>query len=701
MNKEQPQKSMKLSRPAIVAFLIALFASGSAYSQTEQRAASIDDLVGWIQIPLFGISPNGDRVAYLTMQALPRENLYELTLNLIPEKGVATPLVLARYRLPATETLEPGTGVIFARTGQFAWAPDSGELVYTVHVGRHMELRSRILRTGAERTLVSDADRIELGKSDKTLDFTTTTNEIPKAAAPVPPDDAILVKDTYRFYGPLGNPKAHGKSVVQHWSYTWEAATAVMSAQDAPNYLNMPYEYPAGLPVVNQTSEESRSTGEAVISPDGKAAAMYETQGPDSQGRRSGQIVLRWQGVKDAPLKTLVPSISPRPFYTILGWSRDNRLIYYFGFDSESSFVNAVDIDGRIKTIYRDDSLLYMFPRSVAVDREMTTVILLRSTHLIPDELVAIDLSTGVLRTLTRLNVGLEAKAKPVIRLIPVESEYKGDAYGWLYLPLDYRPGKRYPLVITQYSANLGFFGQSVGDEVPIQTMVGHGIAILSMHSSEFNIGSRTGNFQLEINRVAKPLAAMEWAIRKLTDDGIIDPNRVGLTGLSYGAEIAMYAYWKSKAFKALSSAGGAWEPTGSLMGGPFRLKNLRTRGLPSSGDSRWKELSVGLNARADLPPLLWQLGDGETSFSVETWTRLRDAGAQVEWWQYPDEGHVKRGPANKWWVYQRNLDWFRFWLKDEEDPDPAKLEQYARWRQMREKLQAAKREEQKTVQTK
>jgi len=33
------------------------------------------------------------------------------------------------------------------------------------------------------------------------------------------------------------------------------------------------------------------------------------------------------------------------------------------------------------------------------------------------------------------------------------------------------------------------------------------------------------------------------------------------------------------------------------------------------------------------------------------------------------------------------SVDWFRFWLQDYEDPDPAKAEQYARWRELR-KLQ-------------
>jgi hypothetical protein len=33
-------------------------------------------------------------------------------------------------------------------------------------------------------------------------------------------------------------------------------------------------------------------------------------------------------------------------------------------------------------------------------------------------------------------------------------------------------------------------------------------------------------------------------------------------------------------------------------------------------------------------------------------------------------------------------VDWFCFWLKGEEDPDPDKAEQYKRWRELR-KLQS------------
>jgi Prolyl oligopeptidase family len=170
----------------------------------------------------------------------------------------------------------------------------------------------------------------------------------------------------------------------------------------------------------------------------------------------------------------------------------------------------------------------------------------------------------------------------------------------------------------------------------------------------------------------------------------------MGLTGLSYGAEIAMYAEWNSKAFRAVSAASGSWEPMNYVLGGLHFAEFLDSRGFAAPGETSfalWKELSLGLNARPDLPPLLLQSSDGEEYFGTpETWFRLRRAGAAVEWYEYPDEGHVKRSPSTKWWVYERNLEWFLFWLKDEELSNASRLDQYVRWREMRERTRSLRR---------
>ena len=169
-----------------------------------------------------------------------------------------------------------------------------------------------------------------------------------------------------------------------------------------------------------------------------------------------------------------MPAMRPRLLeYTILGWSADSKQIYYLSLGPRSSSVNAVDTEGHITNIYRDESALIVFPRSVAVSRDMKTAVFVRSTNLVPAELVAVDLKTGTLTTLARPNAVFDAKAAPSIRFIPVETD--ADAFGRLYLPPDYQPGKRYPLVITQYYSYPGFVA-SVGDEVPVE-------ALLSRHS--------------------------------------------------------------------------------------------------------------------------------------------------------------------------------------------------------------------------
>jgi hypothetical protein len=48
-----------------------------------------------------------------------------------------------------------------------------------------------------------------------------------------------------------------------------------------------------------------------------------------------------------------------------------------------------------------------------------------------------------------------------------------------------------------------------------------------------------------------------------------------------------------------------------------------------------------------------------------------------------PGSTHVPEKPWERRTSQQGAVDWFCFWLKSEEDPDPAKAEQYNRWRKL------------------
>src|SRR5260370_29093434 len=145
------------------------------------------------------------------------------------------------------------------------------------------------------------------------------------------------------------------------------------------------------------------------------------------------------------------------------------------------------------------------------IDRRV--LVLVRTTNVVPDELVKIDLRTGDMTVLSSPNDNFRTKALPIIRFMSIEC-CNADFYGRLYLPSNYQEGMKYPLVFTNYISGPGF-DASVGDEVPILALTAHGIAVFAMNSSEANSVSTTGDFRFEIGRVEKPLPAMACVYRK------------------------------------------------------------------------------------------------------------------------------------------------------------------------------------------
>ncbi|HVH86931.1 MAG TPA: prolyl oligopeptidase family serine peptidase, partial [Terriglobales bacterium] len=498
------------------------------------------------------------------------------------------------------------------------------------------------------------------------------------------------------------NPKPAGKYQVEHGIYSWGSRAAAMTRSEEPSYIGFRGELRLGDPMPHAERTNSGVPRSVIrgkfLAPNGNLIVALENEGSDLPHaplpRRTSKLVLGSAMDQKGQGRVLVAPTRASVLYTILGWSADSREVYYSSLGAESSSVNAVDIAGHTRQIHREEAGLF-FPNAASeISRDGGVVVAVRNTNVNPDELVKIDLKTGELTALFSPNEAFIKKSLPTVRFMRIEC-CDAEFYGRLYLPNDYETGRKYPLVFTNYLSSPGFYA-SVGDEVPIPVLTAHGIAVFAMSSRDSNVTSLKGDFGSEIERVARPLRAMEWVRHKLSDEGIIDPERCGLTGLSYGAEIAMYAEWNSKVFRAVSAASGSWEPMNYVLGGLRFAESLDSRGFAVSSEAsfaQWKELSLGINARPDLPPLLLQSSDGEQHFGTpETWFRLRRAGAAVEWYEYPDEGHVKRSPSTKWWVYERNLEWFRFWLKDEEMSSESRPEQYVRWREMRERTRSLRR---------
>ena len=268
--------------------------------------------------------------------------------------------------------------------------------------------------------------------------------------------------------------------------------------------------------------------------------------------------------------------------------------------------------------------------------------------------------------------------------------------FAQLVKPLNYQSGKRYPTILTTYRSGDWFLRGASGDESPIQVYAAHGFAVLS-----FDMGPdqytriRQGNFEDFLQYEGSPIASMEMAIQKGAELGIVDPANVGVTGYSRGTEQVAYAITHTDLFRAASGAAGDNGPYFYYMASSTSKNYFRRWGLGGwpEGElrSKWEVTAADLNAQHIHVPVLNNDADSEFIGDLSLYTSLKELGKPVELFIYPDELHHMNQPKHRYEIYERNVDWFRFWLKSEESSDPEKKPQNERWLHLRELQEKAK----------
>ncbi|WP_375208126.1 Atxe2 family lasso peptide isopeptidase [Hyphococcus sp.] len=304
-----------------------------------------------------------------------------------------------------------------------------------------------------------------------------------------------------------------------------------------------------------------------------------------------------------------------------------------------------------------------------------------------PPRLERIDLETGARRVMFHPNEALARASGPPAELLTWRSA-EGIAFSGRFLPAaGLAPDARAPLFITYYLC-AGYLRGGMGDEWPLAALAAAGVSVLCIHKP-------SGESVLATEDYRSALSGIEAAIDILAARNI-DRTRVGMGGFSFGAEIIAWTAMNSD----LLAAGSLASPTLSesyfwrraLIGEPFET-SLRTRwelGAPHETPAQWRKIGLQHNLDRVRLPLLMQFPEEEYLASIDYFAPLMRRKAPVEMHVFPHEPHYKFLPRHKRAVYERNLDWFRFWLQDYVDPAPDKADQYRRWKALR-KLQAAR----------
>lgn len=319
-----------------------------------------------------------------------------------------------------------------------------------------------------------------------------------------------------------------------------------------------------------------------------------------------------------------------------------------------------------------------------------------------PRRLVRVDLRTGQIGTILDLNPEFAGIRLGTVQRLTWTNAFGISNFGDLVLPPDAKPGQRFPLVVVQYETR-GFLRGGTDDEYPIFLFAAHNIAVLSFQHPDSVVPRGGARDWTEVNRLnyldwtnrRNIQSSVEAGIRAVDATGQVDTSRIGITGLSEGASMVQWAILNSNLFTAAASSSCCEDLVTTVsLSGPAGAEALYSIGYPhltDSDQSFWRPYSLMLNAARMNTPLLLQSADNEYLNGSESVTALQELGKPVELYVFPDEFHVKWQPIHRRAVYQRNLDWFDFWLRGVEDSNPAKRDQYERWRRFRSVPQSAR----------
>jgi len=247
---------------------------------------------------------------------------------------------------------------------------------------------------------------------------------------------------------------------------------------------------------------------------------------------------------------------------------------------------------------------------------------------------------------------------------------------GYLYKPLGYTPGKKYPTILRPHGGPVWAYYAEF-DHLP-QLLAANGYAVLFP-----NPRGSTGYGE----DYAKAIFA-DWGNKDFQDDmamvdyaiaqGIADPDKLGVGGWSYGGISTDFIIGKTQRFKAAISGAGAAEFI-SLYGHDQYQKDYFTElGYPWENQALWIKLAPFHRVKEITTPVMFMGGNIDWNVPIlggeQMYQALRALGRDTLLVVYPGEYHEFTAPSHIEDRLKRYLAWYGHYVKG--DAGPATLPQ-------------------------
>jgi dipeptidyl aminopeptidase/acylaminoacyl peptidase len=289
-----------------------------------------------------------------------------------------------------------------------------------------------------------------------------------------------------------------------------------------------------------------------------------------------------------------------------------------------------------------------------------------------PDVFVSSTASFDPLRR-TTVNPQVADLAFGETRVVRWHSRADGEEIeGVLTLPVGHREGDRVPLLLRIHGGPSGVSTVTFhGDDgtYPTQVFAGLGYAVLQP-----NYRGSTGYGERFRGLNRGDISGKDWTdidsgVDFLVDEGVADPDRLGIMGWSFGGHHTFWGITQTDRFKAASAGAGAND----------LLSMFSQTDLPGFyhtylGPSPWEDFELYEERSAYrfvnnvVTPLLIQVGERDERVpaeqSIQFYEAMKGIGkAPVKLVVYPGQPHGVREPVLQRDLMLRNVEWFTRWI--------------------------------------
>jgi dipeptidyl aminopeptidase/acylaminoacyl peptidase len=287
-----------------------------------------------------------------------------------------------------------------------------------------------------------------------------------------------------------------------------------------------------------------------------------------------------------------------------------------------------------------------------------------------PDEIFSII--NGKVTQLSHVNDALIAKLKLApADYVHFQSKDGTTVAGYLYKPLGYTPGKKYPTLLRPHGGPVWAYYSEFQPDAQLFAANGYAVLLPNPRGS-------TGYGQ----KFAQAIFA-DWGNKDFQDDmaivdyaiqqGIVDPDKLGVGGWSYGGISTDFIIGQTTRFKAAISGAGEALNT-SFYGHDQYQKDYETElGLPWEHHELWDKLSPFYRVKNITTPTLFMGGEIDWNVPIlggeQMYQALKRLGVPTQLAVYPGEYHEFTTPSHIRDRYLRYLAWYGHYVKGDSAP--------------------------------